>query len=714
MDDIKAKTSYGWVEFTNYAAATEPDDTLSTRCGLCFIDSTLNYWNGSDWAEFTGSGGATTFVGLTDTPSAYTSAANKILKVNTGGTAVEFVTVSGDVTIGATGTTAIAAGVIVNADVKSDAAIALSKLATVTASKALVSSAGGAIEASAVTATELGYVGSVTSAIQTQLNAKLTSTLADGKVFVGNGTDEATAIAISGDVAMTNLGATTVTDLTIASEAEGDILYNDGTNWVRLAAGTSGKFLKTQGAAAIPMWDSPTVGYADALKSPFTIEGGTYDPATTVTAQTSSAAALTIPDLAGVAQEWVFSAKAQTLTNKTLTSATLTTPIIVTTGSITDAGGDAYLTFVENASPTDSIQITQGATGGGATIEAITSDTDANLILGAAGTGDVAIANGTELTFTRATQDALIVVADQTGEDHTFNVPDIATGASDTFAFLAEAQTFTNKTLTSPTLTTPKIVTTGAIVDASGDEYLKFVADTTPVTYIQITSGDTTVAPMLEGAGETNTDLMLKGSGTGDVVLTDGGDITAQLIFELDGMTTSTSTTFTVSQTDDRVITLPDATDTLVGKATTDTFTNKTFDCDGSGNALSNVNATELDPVGDAAFGIPFVMKKTVADLAAAGTNIVSANPKMQILQVWFVASSADAGTIVVHSGQVGSIGNAISNTITSTTTDKALIYSAGLDDAEWSVSEDAGLVAVGDEGASLDGTIFVMAVRID
>lgn len=41
---------------------------------------------------------------------------------------------------------------------------------------------------------------------------------------------------------------------TVASQAQGDIIFHNGTNWVRLAAGTSGQFLKTQGAAANPVW----------------------------------------------------------------------------------------------------------------------------------------------------------------------------------------------------------------------------------------------------------------------------------------------------------------------------------------------------------------------------------------------------------------------------------------------------------------------------
>ena len=75
-----------------------------------------------------------------------------------------FSKVSGDITIASNGTAAIGSGVIVDADVKSDAAIALSKLGTTTASRALVTSGTGAITASAVTDAEISILDGGTSA----------------------------------------------------------------------------------------------------------------------------------------------------------------------------------------------------------------------------------------------------------------------------------------------------------------------------------------------------------------------------------------------------------------------------------------------------------------------------------------------------------------------------------------------------------------------
>ena len=61
---------------------------------------------------------------------------------------------------------------IVNADIKSSAAIAFSKMADLTASRALASDSNGDVSVTSVTATELGYLDGVSSAIQTQLDAK--------------------------------------------------------------------------------------------------------------------------------------------------------------------------------------------------------------------------------------------------------------------------------------------------------------------------------------------------------------------------------------------------------------------------------------------------------------------------------------------------------------------------------------------------------------
>ena len=50
---------------------------------------------------------------------------------------------------------------------------------------------------------------------------------------------------------------------------QGDVLYYNGTNWVRLAAGTTGQFLKTLGASSNPVWATPpSAAPGDGIPAP--------------------------------------------------------------------------------------------------------------------------------------------------------------------------------------------------------------------------------------------------------------------------------------------------------------------------------------------------------------------------------------------------------------------------------------------------------------
>jgi len=66
-----------------------------------------------------------------------------------------------------------------------------------------------------------------------------------------------------------------VTGLAIASQAQGDILYYNGSSWVRLPASTDGYVLATHGAGANPSWILPSSGVSLTSIAPVTIVKGT-------------------------------------------------------------------------------------------------------------------------------------------------------------------------------------------------------------------------------------------------------------------------------------------------------------------------------------------------------------------------------------------------------------------------------------------------------
>ena len=56
-------------------------------------------------------------------------------------------------------------------------------------------------------------------------------------------------------------------DVATILTTQGDILYRDGSGLQRLAAGTSGDFLKTQGTGANPVWDSAGGGLVQTIST---------------------------------------------------------------------------------------------------------------------------------------------------------------------------------------------------------------------------------------------------------------------------------------------------------------------------------------------------------------------------------------------------------------------------------------------------------------
>jgi len=80
---------------------------------------------------------------------------------------------TGDIKADETTALTIKALAITNAMISASAAIAFSKMAALTASRALVSDGSGVVSVATTTAAEIGYVNGVTSAIQTQLTARV-------------------------------------------------------------------------------------------------------------------------------------------------------------------------------------------------------------------------------------------------------------------------------------------------------------------------------------------------------------------------------------------------------------------------------------------------------------------------------------------------------------------------------------------------------------
>ena len=255
-----------------------------------------------------------------------------------------------------------------------------------------------------------------------------------------------------------------------------------------------------------------------------TFEGATDDSFETVLSMTDPTADRTYT-FPDNTGDVVLDTDTQTLTNKTLTSPTIN-------------GGTFSGTF------TGTMDISGSVLSGASPLvfEGASADAHETTLAFVDPTGDrvVSLPNATDTLVGKATTDTLTNKSFDlggTGNSFTGTLSEFNTALQgDSFSTLTGSDTLSNKTFTSPTI--------------NGGTYSGSFTGTMDIT-----------GTVLSGA--------------------------SPLVFE--GATDDaheTTWAFT-DPTADRTITFPNATDTLIGKATTDTLTNKSFDLGGSGNSLT-------------------------------------------------------------------------------------------------------------------------------
>jgi hypothetical protein len=187
------------------------------------------------------------------------------------------VPLTGDISITSAGVASIASEVIVNADISSSAMIDPAKLSALDINKAVVTNGTGIITAATTTATEIGYVSGVTSNIQTQLAGKQATITGGATTIVSSNLTSNRALVSSGAGKVEVSATTTATEIgyvsgvtsaiqtqldeklpvTLTTEATGDIIYFDGASWVNLPRGTNGQALYS--TAGSIQWNTPTI-----------------------------------------------------------------------------------------------------------------------------------------------------------------------------------------------------------------------------------------------------------------------------------------------------------------------------------------------------------------------------------------------------------------------------------------------------------------------
>jgi hypothetical protein len=276
--------------------------------------------------------------------------------------------------------------------------------------------------------------------------------------------------------------------------------------------------------------------------------------------------------------------------------------------------GNANKVLAVNAGATDVEYVTVGGTGT-VTSVAVSGGTTGLTTSGGpitgAGTitlaGTLAVANGGTGTTTPAIVAGTNVTVSGTWPNQTINATGSAqvypgagiansTGTAWGTSYTTSGTGTAVALATSPALTSPSA---NQINDTNGAQILGLSPTTSAVDYLVVKNGIGVGVPLhvyADGASA-NTGLHIQPKGSGLVTISDGTDFNKGIRFRSSGSAASAITLLDAVATAGRVVTLPDATTTLVGRDTTDTLTNKTINL--TSNTLVATSAQLASAVSD-------------------------------------------------------------------------------------------------------------------